>query len=251
MMIFTIAAKELRSLFLSPLAWVILAVVQFIIAYFFIIYIEQFMSFQTGFSQFQTPPGVAEAVLAPVFDTAGVVILLVTPILTMRLISEEIRGQTLPLIFSAPISMTEIILGKYLGILTFMLVILVTIMLMPISLLFGTSLDMGQFLAGLIGLVLLVASYAAIGLFMSSLTDQPTIAGVSTFGVLLLLWILDAATTTGTTSGEIFSYLSILRHYQSLLKGVFNSSDVLYYILFVTLFLVLSIRRLDSYRLQH
>jgi ABC-2 type transport system permease protein len=250
MMIFTIAARELRSLFLSPLAWAILAVVQFIMAYFFLLYVEQYVTFQPSLARLENIPGVTDMVVAPLFDTAGIVLLLVTPMLTMRLISEEHRNQSLPLLFSAPISMTEIILGKFLGILSFMLIILFILALMPLSLLAGTTLDLGLFTASLLGLVLLLASFAAVGLFMSTLTYQPTIAAMSTFGILLLLWILDAAGTTGTDTDRLFSYLSILRHYQSMLKGVFNTSDIMYYFLFIATFLVLSIRRLDSERLE-
>ena len=86
---------------------------------------------------------------------------------------------------------------------------------------------------------------------MSSLTAQPTIAAMSTFGLLLLLWIVDWAggKTEEATSG-LLEYLSILRHFEAFTKGVFNSGDFIYYILFITLFLILSIRRLDGDRLQ-
>jgi len=250
--IFTIAARELRSLFLSPLAWTILAVVQLVMAYFFLLLLDQFVMAQPQLAQMENPPGVTEAVVAPLLDTAGIVLLLIAPMLTMRLLSEELRNQTLPLLFSAPVSMTEIILGKYLGMLGFFMLILLLTALMPLSLYSGTSLDTGMLLSGFMGLALLLASIAAIGLFMSSLTAQPTVAAISTFGVLLLLWILDAAATTGgDTGGSVLAYLSILRHYQPLLKGAFKSVDVVYYLLFIGTFIVLSIRRLDSYRLQH
>jgi len=250
-MIFTIAARELRSLFLSPLAWVILAVVQFILTYFFLIYVEQFITLQPSLAQFANAPGVTQIVVAPLFDTAGIILLLVTPILTMRLVSEERRNRTLTLLFSAPVSITEIILGKYLGILTFTFIIVLLLTLMPLSLLFGTDLDMGLLLSGFLGLSLLVASFTAIGLYMSTLSSQPTIAAISTFGILLLLWILDAAGTTGSESDRVISYISILRHFQPMLKGIFTSSDIIYYFLFITTFLVLSIKRLDADRLQN
>lgn len=250
-MIFTIAARELRSLFLSPLAWVILAVVQFILTYFFLIYVEQFITIQPSLAQYANAPGVTEIIVAPLFDTAGVILLLVTPILTMRLVSEERRNRTLALLFSAPISMTEIILGKYLGILTFTFIIILLLTLMPLSLLFGTDLDMGLLISGFLGLVLLVSSFAAIGLYMSTLSSMPTIAAISTFGVLLLLWILDAASTTGSEPDRVISYISILRHFQPMLKGIFSSSDIIYYFLLISTCLILSIRRLDADRLQH
>lgn len=250
--ILTIAARELRSMFLSPLAWTILAVVQLILAYFFLLYLDQFVTLQPQLAQMETSPGVTEMVAMPVLDTAGIVLLLVAPMLTMRLLSEELRNRTLTLLFSAPVSMTEIIFGKFLGMVAFFMLVLLMVALMPLSLYAGTSLDTGMLFSGFMGLALLLASIAAVGLFMSSLTAQPTVAAISTFGILLLLWILDAASNTGgDTSNNVLAYLSFLRHYQPLLKGSFNSADVAYYVLFITTFLVLAIRRLDSYRLQH
>lgn len=252
MMVFTIAARELRSLFLSPLAWSILGVVQLILAYMFSSQVEVFMQVQSRLVGIEGAPGVTEIVVAPVLYNAGVVLLLVVPMLTMRLISEERRSQTLSLLFSAPVSMTEIVFGKFFGVMGFLLVMVLLIALMPLSLFTGATLDLGMFSAGLLGLLLLLASFSAIGLFMSTLTVQPTIAAVSTFGILLLLWILDLAGSANIGSASsLFAYLSILRHFESLLKGVFDTSDVIYYLLFVAVFLVLSIRRLDADRLQH
>ncbi|MEO5573475.1 MAG: ABC transporter permease subunit [Gammaproteobacteria bacterium] len=252
MLIFTIAARELRSMFLSPLAWSILAVVQLIIGYMFLINIDGFRQVQPRLAGLEGAPGVTSLVIAPLLGSAAVVLLLVVPMMTMRLISEERRNQTLSLLFSAPLSMTQIVLGKYLGLLGFLLIMLGMIALMPLSLLLGGSIDLGQFAAGLLGLALLLASFAAVGLFMSTLTTQPTVAAISTFGVLLLLWILDWAGAAQANAGDsLFTYLSLVNHYEALLRGVFRSSDVIYYLLFIISFLVLSIRRLDAYRLQH
>jgi ABC-2 type transport system permease protein len=147
--------------------------------------------------------------------------------------------------------MSAIILGKYCGVLGFLFIQLLLIALMPCALLLGGSLDFGILASGLLGLFLLLAGFAAVGLFMSTLTAQPVIAAISTFGVLLLLWIIDWSGATAGKGAGVFGYLSMLRHYESLLKGVFNSTDVVYYLLLIVGFIVLSIRRLDSYRLQH
>lgn len=257
MMAFTIAGRELRSLFVSPLAWSILAVVQLILAYMFLTQLDMFMALQSRLLAMQGAPGVTEIIVAPLLGNAAVVLLLVVPMLTMRLVSEERRSQTLSLLFSAPLSMTEIVLGKFLGVMGFLLIMVLMIVLMPLSLLVGGSLDLGVLLAGTLGLVLLLASFAALGLFMSTLTEQPTIAAVSSFGLLLLLWIVDwaggnaAGSDSAAQASELFAYLSLLRHFESLLKGVFDSGDIIYYLLFVTLFLAMSIRRLDADRLQH
>lgn len=248
-MIFTIAARELRALFLSPMAWAILAVVQAIIAYFFLLYLDYFVQIQAQLANLQNAPGVSSVVVAPLFSTVAIVLLLIVPLLTMRLVSEERRNKTLSLLLSAPVSISEIILGKFVGIMGFLLMILLLITLMPLSLLAGGSIDGGLFGADLLALFLLLCSFASLGLYISTLTAQPTVAAVSSFGALLLLWIIDTAGSSGQNT--ILAYLSMLNHYQALLRGIFNSGDIIYYLLFTALFLVLSIRRLDAERLQH
>ena len=250
-MIFTIAGRELRSLFLSPLAWAILGVVQFIYAYLFLSHVETFMALQSRLATLDGAPGVVDIVVAPLFANAAVLLLLITPLITMRVLSEERRNRTLSLLFSAPISMTEIIVGKYLGVLSFILILIGMLALMPLSLLVGTDLDLGKLAAGLLGLTLVVSAFTAIGIFMSSLTEQPTVAAITTFGLLLLLWIIDWAGSSGAPASGLLAYLSVLHHYESLLKGLFSSVDVIYYLLITILFLGFSIRRLDADRLQH
>ena len=250
-MIFTIAGRELRSLFLSPLAWAILGVVQFIYAYLFLSQVETFMALQSRLATLDGAPGVVDIVVAPLFANAAVLLLLITPLITMRVLSEERRNRTLSLLFSAPISMTEIIVGKYLGVLSFILILIGMLALMPLSLLAGTDLDLGKLAAGLLGLTLVVSAFTAIGIFMSSLTEQPTVAAITTFGLLLLLWIIDWAGSSGAPASGLLAYLSVLHHYEPLLKGLFSSVDVIYYLLITILFLGFSIRRLDADRLQH
>jgi ABC-2 type transport system permease protein len=246
-----IAARELRGLFLSPLAWAILAAVQLVLGYLFLVQVEVFLQWQGRLASIEGAPGLTEIVAAPLFRTAAVILLLIVPLLTMRLLSEERRTRTLALLLSAPVSMTEIVIGKYLGLMAFLAVLVGLIALMPLSLLIGGTLDPGLFASGLLGLLLVVSSFAAAGLFLSAMTDQPTVAAVSTFGLLLLLWILDWAGSGGTEArSALFSYLSILTHYDSLLRGVFDTRDVAYYLLFTITFLALAVRRLDADRLQ-
>jgi ABC-2 type transport system permease protein len=251
MMIFTIAARELRSLFLSPLAWSVLAVVQFILAYAFLAKVDNFMTLQPQLVGLEGAPGVTDFIAAPLLNDAAFVLLLVTPLITMRILSEERRNGTLSLLFSAPVSMTEIVLGKYLGLLGFFFILLAMLLLMPLSLLAGTPLDLGKLAAGVLGLALLLAAFGAAGLYMSSLTQQPTVAAISTFGLLLLLWIIDWAGKGGDEVSGLLQYLSLPRHYEPLLRGLVHSTDVLYFLLFIIIFLGLSIRRLDADRLSH
>ncbi len=252
MMIFHIAARELRSLFLSPLAWLVLAVVSFIMAWLFLAQLDQYMAVQAQLALMENAPGVTEVVVMPVLATAAIVLMLVVPLLSMRLISEERRARTLPLLFSAPLSMTEIILGKYLGLLGFFAVMLGLLALMPLSLTLGGGLDFGLLAAGFLALALLLAAFGAAGLWVSTLTAQPTIAAVGSFGLVLFIWIIDwAGTRASDQQASVLSWLSLQRHYGALLRGVFDTADLAYFLLFIAAFLVFSVRRLDNDRLQH
>lgn len=250
MMALVIAGREFRTLFLSPLAWTILGVIQIILAYMFLAQLDYYLMVQARIAAMEDAPGITDLIVAPLFGNAGVILLLVTPLLTMRLISEERRNRTLSLLFTAPVSMAEIVLGKYLGVLAFLLVMVGMILLMPLSLLWGGGLDFGKLAACVMALVLLLAGFAAVGLYMSALAVQPTVAAVSTFGALLLLWIIDWSSQSGSKGGGVLEYLSLLRHYEGLLKGLISTTDLIYFVLFITTFLVLSVHRLDNDRLQ-
>lgn len=244
--ILAIAGHELRRLFISPLAWIALASVQLLLAIFFFLLLYQFLN-TPGLSTY----GATEIVARGMLQIAGIVLLLVAPFLTMRLFSEEYRTGSLKLLLSSPVSLTEIVIGKYLGIFAFLLIMLAVIGLMPLSLSLGTTLDYGQLGAALLGLALLMGAFAAIGIFISALTSQSGAAAIATFAVLFVLWIMNlAAATSGERVAEVLSYLSLLKHYDALLAGIFNSVDVIYYLLIIGTFLILTVWRLDAERLH-
>ena len=244
----SLAKNELYRLFLSPLAWVVLALSQLILAYLFLTHIDYFIQIQPKLATIPGAPGVTELIAIPLFNNTGIVLLLISPLITMRLIAEERRNDSLPLLLSAPLSIYEIVLGKYLGTLGFLLILLLLISLMPLSLSVGSHLDFGLLAAGVIGLTLLLASFIAIGLYLSSLTKQPAIAAMSTFASLFLLWIIDW--TEKSESSGLFSWLSLSHHFNSLLQGDIHSSDIAYYLIVIATFLTLTIRQLDSERLN-
>jgi len=241
--IILIAGNELRRFFKSTLAWIILAIIQFLVAIFF--YMPLVMYLQPA----STASGLTDAVVSTMYGFAAYIILIMSPLLTMRLISEERQLGTIRLLFSSPISITEIVLGKFLGITIFYLLILLMITLMPLSLLFGTQLDLGQIASSLVGLFLLMTSVASIGLFLSSLTSSPAMAAISTFGTILFLLIIKIGGTNSSSEvALVFSYLSIDKHYNNFLSGLFNSVDIFYYIILTVFFIILCIWRLDSER---
>ena len=242
----TIALRELRSLFFSPLAWVLIGVTQFILAWLFLIQLEEFLQVQPQLATLEQPPGVGDLVISPLLESAAVILMLLTPLLSMRLLSEEYRSGTIDLLLSSPITTWRILLGKYLSLLLLFLVILALVAAMPLSLLLGGTLDIGRLGAGLLGLGLLLAAFAAIGLLLSSLTDQPMVATVSSYGLLLFLWIINLA---GSGEGsELFAWLSLSSHYQRMLTGLVRGSDIVYYLLLIITCLSLANHRLESRR---
>jgi len=250
-MIFHIALRELRSLFLSPLAWVILGGLQIILAWKFLGFIELFYSLQPELIKIKNAPGVTDLIVAPLFDFSKVILLMISPLITMRLLSEEKQNGTLHLLLSSPISMTQIVTGKYLGALLFFSIIIIQISLMPLSLANAADLDTGKFAAGMLGQFLNVAAFLALGLYMSSLSKQPVIAAASTYGLLIMFWIINIASTTEAASSNFFNYISMTYHSTQMLRGIVYSSDVAYFLLFSLFFILLSIRQLDAQRLQH
>ena len=248
-MIWVIARRELGAMFLSPLAWIILAVVQVILGYMFLANLDNFFVLQPQLIHLANTPGVTDLVVTPLMQVAAVILLMVMPLVTMRSLAEEKRNQTLKLLVSAPVSMTEIVLGKYLALLMFVAILVSLLMLMPLSLYLGTRLDSGKMLSIYLGMLLLLGSFAAIRLYLSSLTDNQTIAAVGSFGALLMLWIIDWIGASLEGNQSLFTYLSLLQHHQAMLAGVVDTADLAYYLILISGFLVLTVRQLDRERL--
>jgi len=246
---FVIASREFKTLFLSPMAWTVLAILYTIFAYLFLTQVESFLMLQPKLAQIENGPGLTDIIVPPLFGNAGIILLLVTPLLTMQLICGERRNKTLALLLSAPVSSAEIIIGKYLGILGLLLLIVASTAMMPLSLLAGGELDAGKFLANILALTLLVSAFAAAGLYLSTIAGHPVVAAMGSFGMLLLLWILDWTAGVKDQRNELFEYLSLLRHFQNLQSGLVSSVDVGYFLLFTGGFILLSIRSLDNNRL--
>lgn len=250
-MILTIAKREYSNLFLSPFAWIVISIVQVILSLFFFIKIIDFFEYQKELTTLKNAPGVTELIITPFFNFSSIVLLIVIPLFTMRALSEEKRNKTFTLLLSAPVSITEIVLGKYLGLILFVSTIILLLSFMPFSLIMGTDLDYVTVVSGATGLFILVSAYSASGVYLSSLTDNPLIAAVSTFGLfllLLLLWII-SLTPVGSV-GDAMKYIPLHSHFTPMTTGIINTSDIAYFVLFIISFLVLTIRQLETQRLQ-
>lgn len=240
-----IAVHETRRIFVSPLAWAVLGVSQLIFGYIFAGAVIQYVRNSETADQ---SLGVSDYVGSGLYGSATIILLLILPLMTMRLFSEERKSGTLTLLFSAPVTLIEIVLGKFLGVMVFVLAMMGLLALMPASLLPVVDLDLGRLAAGLLGIFLLTMAFASCGLFISSLTREPTIAAIGSFAALLLIWLLKMPGSFDSPLAPLFDYLSLISHYQDLITGLFNSSDVVYYLLFTALFLWLTVLRLDMER---
>jgi ABC-2 type transport system permease protein len=243
--VLTIARTEARRIFVSPLAWAVLFVLQLILGFVFASMLFDYARNAMMSDQFT---GVADFIGGGLFGFSTVLLLLVMPLMTMRLFAEERKSGSITLLLSAPASLIEIVLGKFLGLVVFILAVLVLLAIMPLTLLSGTHLDLGFIAAGLLGLFLIMLAFGAAGLFVSTLTREPTIAAVVSFGLLLLVWLIQILANQQMPYAQVFGYLSLIGHFESLRRGVFNTADVIYYLLFTVFFLWLAVLRLDIER---
>ncbi len=240
---FTIARVELLRLFKSPLAWLCLAFLQLLLGIFFFTLLYQFMQPAATRAQY----GLTETVIVGVFQTCGMLLLLLSPMICMRLFSEELRTGTMDLLSSSPIAIRQIVLGKYLATVVFMGLPILICTSMLLSLNLGTQLDGGLFLSALVGLLLLSMLLVAIGMFSSSLTRQPAVAAITAFIISFMLWIIHiAAAGAAARVADIVNYLSLLKHFNQFLRGLVTATDLAYFILFTLLFILLTIWRLDA-----
>lgn len=246
-MIVTIVRKELKVLFTSPLAWTLLALTQLVLTWIFLGRLDAFLEIQSQLIQIANPPGITEIIVAPVFSMAAIVVLMVTPLLTMRLLAEERRNNTLVLLLSAPISVTDIILGKFLSLIIFFFIMIALLAALSISLLIGGTLDFGLLMTNVLGLLLIAACFVSLGLYVSSLTVYPAIAAAGALGLLLGLWVIDIV---ASDVDSIARNISLLKHYEYFNRGMIDTFSLAYFILFIVTFLVLTIHRMNGERLR-
>jgi ABC-2 type transport system permease protein len=245
-MIRLLALRELRSLFAMPSTWFALAALQFVFAWFFLARLEAFLSIQPQLAQLANPPGVTMTVAAPLFNTIALLLMMLVPMFTMRLIAEERRNQTFALLLSAPLSGGQIVLGKFFGLMIFLGVLISGVPLMLCTLAPGTALDYGLLLSNLLGLLLLTASFVALGLYVSALTTQPVIAAIGALAVLVGLWLADISSPANDSP---WHFISPLGHFQNFNIGLLDSGDAAFFVLFSAVFLLLAMRRIHNNRI--
>jgi len=250
--IWAIFKKEMRLYFTSPVAWVVLTIFLFIAGYFFSSIFSFFSqaSIQSAMNpQMGRDLNVTDSVMRPLFSNVSVILLLLMPLVTMRLFAEERRAGTIELLLTYPVRDGAVLAGKYLAALGLYALMIGLTVLYPLIVVYFARLEWGPVLTGYLGLLLMGATFIAVGVFASSLTENQIVAAVTTFGVLLIFWILGwSADYAGGSIGRVLQFLSILEHNDSFSKGVLDTKDVLYYVNFTALALFLTLRSLEARR---
>ena len=244
-----IAAHELRRLFRSPLAWLALAVAMFVLGLVFLTLTDAYLSvIQPRMAARPEATGATDHIAVPLLLWSGVVLLGVIPLLGARSFAEERQRASLQLLLAAPLSAAQVVLGKFAALSLFLALAVALVALLPALLALGTTPDWGRIAAGLLGLYLLLASYAAAVLYVSALTRTPALAAVGGLGLLLFLAMLYAAGNSPAAPTDLLAHLSHFGHFQPFLDGRVRTEDLAYYGLFTVLFLTLTVRRFERLR---
>lgn len=257
---YAVYRKEMGHYFVSPVAYIIVAVFLILTAYFFnrlmAVIIQE--AFQAGFEEGQF--GGAQAfdvpslVMRNFFGVLSTLLLFLTPMLTMSVYAEERRRGTMELLMTSPVTDLQIVLGKFFASLT-----LLVIMLLPTAIGFAYMLRHAEPTAPwrvlgseYLGVLLLGAALLALGSFFSSITESQLIAAMLSFGAILLLWVLDFGSQAGSSAwASGLEYLSVFRHYDDFTRGVIDTSNVIFYLSFIFLGVFLTVRSVDSMRWRH
>ena len=244
--------KELYSLFALPVFYAVAFTFLVLAGYFFysaVVYYN-LLSFQASQDPMMARQmNLMEMVLRPFFFDLSIVLLLISPLLTMRLYAEERKTGTMELLLTYPLPDRSIILAKFAAVVSAFAVILAGTLPGIFLLDYLANPAWGPILCGYLGILLLGSSFMSLGVFTSSLTQNQIIAAVLSFGALLMLWVIGwAKSYVGSTMGEVIDYLSIVKHFDTFAKGILDSRDLLYYLIFIVFFLFLTLRQVATYR---
>jgi ABC-2 type transport system permease protein len=249
--VWTIYRKELNSYFVSPIAYILLLMFALVFGFFFWNALGMFVYYgiESQMRGQMYPMNVNEQVIRPLLSNISVVGLFFIPMITMRLFAEEKRNGTIELLATSPIRDAEVIAGKWLAAVTlYASMLLFSAVNFSFLFRYGNP-DWKPLAIGYLGLLLQAGALLAIGTFVSSLTRNQIIAGAVTFGVCLLLWVLEWVSGYETAMwARVLSYMSVITHYESFGKGVLATKDAIYYVTLIFLGLFLTARSMESLR---
>lgn len=232
--VWIIARREYKLFFISPIAYVVAFFFMILLGWFFYSALRDAIIQST----YQAYAPTVQIIISPLVT----LLLFVMPAITMRSIAEEMRMGTMELLLTAPVKDWELVVGKWLGAFLFMLTLLAVTMIFPLVLNFlvNPGIDQGIFLSGYLGLVLMVASLVAIGVFISSLFNSQVVVFLLSLAIVLVFWLVrPASSSTGGLGTQILTYMNFIDHYMNFYQGTIDLSDIVYYLSLTSLALFL------------
>jgi ABC-2 type transport system permease protein len=245
--VLAIVGREMRSYFTSPVAYVVLTMFVLLSGVFFQAILSQVVRYASfaGPQPIDVPGLVSENFMG----TLSVILLFMFPMITMGLFSEEKRRGTIELLLTAPLTDFEVVLGKFFASVSFYAVMLATTAISMSTLFIYGDPAWGPIATAYLGLLLFGIALLAVGLFVSTLTENQIIAAVLSFGAILLLWMVEfLAGNAASTAGQVLSYLSVVNHLEGFMGGVLATSHVIFYLSLTTLGLFLTYRSIEAMR---
>jgi ABC-2 type transport system permease protein len=203
------------------------------------------------YQQFNMGKGtsITDGIIRPLYGNMNVIFLFLVPFITMRLFAEERKQHTIELLMTSPVTLLEIILGKFLSSFLLVFIMLAGTLVYPIVLFLTGNPDLGPIVTSYIGTLLLASCYLSLGVLFSAVTENQIVAGALTFAAGLFFWLISWATqAAGPVWSDILMYLSLINHYNNFGQGLINTTDVLFYFSFIGIGLFLTHRVLDSFR---
>ena len=251
--ILAIAHKELKAYFSSPIAYIVIGLWALMYGYFFVTILSFFVRQSMQMGQFgmqgAQAMNVNQQLIRPLLQNVLILILFLMPMVTMRAYAEEKRSGTIELLLTSPLTDFQIIVGKFLGAMAlYGCMLAVTLIHLGLLFVYGRP-EWKPIVTAYLGLLLMGGCFIAVGLFISSLTKNQIVAGMVTFAVFLMLWIITwIGSFSGPTVDKLTQYLSIVDHYEDFGKGVLDTTHLVYYVSFITFGLFLTAKSVDSER---
>ena len=249
--VWIIFRKEMRTYFVSPVAYFLLTMFAVVCGFFFWNALGAFVNFslQMQLRGQSFPVNLNEQVIRPLLSNFNVIGLFLLPMITMRLFAEEKRSGTIELLATSPIRDVEVILGKWLAAVgLYSCMLLLTALNFLFLFVYGKP-DWKPLAVGYLGLLLQAGCFLAIGTLISTMTKNQIIAGAATFGVCLIFWVLPWVSEYESAGwARVLSYLSVTTHFTSFARGVLDTRDVVFYAVFIFFGLFLTTRSMESLR---
>ena len=250
--VLAIAQKELRAYFVSPIAYVVVGFFALLYGYFYVASLNFMVQFSAQAGMFGGGPqtiNINEFMIRPLLANTSIVMMFTLPFLTARAYAEEKRSGTIELLLTSPLTDAQIILGKFAGAMAlFTLMLAVTFPHMAILFIYGEP-ELGPIVSGYLGLFLMGGAFVSLGLLVSSTTRNQIVAGVVTFSVVLLFFVMDwMSDTAGPVMGAIMNALAIRAPFDDFAQGVIDTAHIAYYLSFIVFGLFLTGKSVDSER---